>query len=424
MPMRSARDSVSSYDARSPWTPPPTTRSMIRKLHNGHVLGVAAFAAPLMGLYAPRTTAVLVILTAVAATSVRKYRGDTWPVPGHCAVIALAAIVVWSAISLAWTIEPLGSAANGLARLAIMLACGMVVVEIARRLELEERRVFHQLLLAGFALALALVAVERATDFPLRRHLPLRDDNPITLMQSFNRGLTVLALAVFPVALVLWRRSQALALAAWAGTLALLATMHNAAAVTAVAFGGAFAAAAYVSPRVAPIALATALLGATLVAPIAARQIPLPAEFPLESTALSGSAHHRLMIWRFTADRIADRPLFGWGFDASRSIPGGDAILGPGEVALPLHPHNAPLQWWLELGLPGALIGVAFLTATVRAIRRAILGRTESAAAFGLMVSATVMAFVSYGIWQSWWVAIIALSAALLTASAARRVER
>jgi hypothetical protein len=39
------------------------------------------------------------------------------------------------------------------------------------------------------------------------------------------------------------------------------------------------------------------------------------------------------------------------------------------------------------------------------------------------MVSATVMAFVSYGIWQSWWVAIIALSAALLTVSAARKVE-
>jgi O-antigen ligase len=129
------------------------------------------------------------------------------------------------------------------------------------------------------------------------------------------------------------------------------------------------------------------------------------------------------MIWRFTADRIADRPFFGWGFDASRSIPGGDKILGAGEVALPLHPHNAPLQWWLELGLPGALIGVAFLTATVRAIHRAILGRTDSAAAFGLMVSAAVMAFVSYGIWQSWWVAILALSAALLTASAARRVE-
>jgi hypothetical protein len=39
------------------------------------------------------------------------------------------------------------------------------------------------------------------------------------------------------------------------------------------------------------------------------------------------------------------------------------------------------------------------------------------------MVSAAVMAFVSYGIWQSWWIAIIALSAALLTASAACKVD-
>ncbi len=63
------------------------------------------------------------------------------------------------------------------------------------------------------------------------------------------------------------------------------------------------------------------------------------------------SGIHRLLIWRFTADRIAERPALGWGMDASRALPGGktdlaqlfpDAGLLPGSEALPLHPHDAP----------------------------------------------------------------------------------
>jgi O-antigen ligase len=133
---------------------------------------------------------------------------------------------------------------------------------------------------------------------------------------------------------------------------------------------------------------------------------------------LPGSTHHRLVIWRFTAERIAERPFLGWGFDGSRSVPGGDEDLGVGETALPLHPHNAALQWWLELGLPGAAIGAAFLLALVRAIVRDLPDRPSAAAALGLLVSGTVVANVSYGIWQGWWLAALALSAALMVAVA------
>jgi hypothetical protein len=45
-------------------------------------------------------------------------------------------------------------------------------------------------------------------------------------------------------------------------------------------------------------------------------------------------------------------------------------------------------------------------------------GRAESAAGYGLLVAATLIANLSYGIWQSWWVAALALSAVFLAASA------
>ena len=72
--------------------------------------------------------------------------------------------------------------------------------------------------------------------------------------------------------------------------------------------------------------------------------------------AIKGSAGHRLLIWSFVGERIAERPLLGWGLDASRAIPGGKEEIRPGLTRLPLHPHNAALQVWLELGMPGALL--------------------------------------------------------------------
>src|SRR6185503_20527219 len=58
----------------------------------------------------------------------------------------------------------------------------------------------------------------------------------------------------------------------------------------------------------------------------------------------------RLDYWSHAIDWIAMRPLKGWGLDASR-------VFGPG---IKLHPHNAPLQVWLELGVVGAVLAAAF----------------------------------------------------------------
>ena len=94
-------------------------------------------------------------------------------------------------------------------------------------------------------------------------------------------------------------------------------------------------------------------------------------DLPVER--LPTSALHRMLIWDFTAERIAERPLLGWGMEASRTVPGGRGqpeaaaldrmrVTDPGQrrwfaephvQILPLHPHNGALQLWLELGAVG-----------------------------------------------------------------------
>ena len=122
------------------------------------------------------------------------------------------------------------------------------------------------------------------------------------------------------------------------------------------------------------------------------------------------SAGHRLLIWSFVGDRIAEHPLRGWGLDSSRSIPGGSDPIRPDETWLPLHPHNAPLQVWLELGVPGAVLFALLGGWLWLAVGRADWPRLYAAAAGGSLATAFVASVATYGIWQEWWQGTLAFS--------------
>lgn len=139
------------------------------------------------------------------------------------------------------------------------------------------------------------------------------------------------------------------------------------------------------------------------------------------------SFYHRLYIWNFVGQNVFKKPLLGWGMNASRStlfsgrktsfdIPstgsGGEPTTAHFENVelLPLHPHNVALQLWLELGFVGILLGIAFLFSFI--IRTAptldsLLANRFSY--YGSLTAALTVYLVSYGMWQSWWLALLGL---------------
>jgi hypothetical protein len=119
--------------------------------------------------------------------------------------------------------------------------------------------------------------------------------------------------------------------------------------------------------------------------------------------AVKLSAGHRLLIWSFVGDRIAEGPLAGWGFDASRAMPGGKDLIRPGQTWMPLHPHDAPLQLWLELGVPGAVLFALIVALVWFALADIDWPRLFAAAAGASLMAALVVSFASYGIWEEWW---------------------
>jgi exopolysaccharide production protein ExoQ len=388
-----------------------------RAIHNGHVLGAAGFLAPILSVYAPLGLAPLLVVVALASLVVCRLSGDRWPVPRHPVGYILAAALVWGAVTIAWGIEPPRAALSGVLRLALVMVSGLIVVQVAARLPKTERDVTRRWLVTGFALAVVGLVIDRLTDASIRRLLPISPalEASLFVMENFNRGITVLGLLSFPLALILWRRASALGIAAWLVVFAVALSLSSDATKLAMGFGGVMVLCGLTWPRRAVAAAGAIFAVLTLAAPAIVEAIPPPDELPpVGSLPIPNSAHHRLQIWRFTADRVGDRPLFGWGYDSSRSIPGGSVTLASAEAALPLHPHNGMLQWWLELGAVGGVLGAALLAAIAVAIRRYAADRLESAAVLGQYSAAVVIAALSFGTWQGWWVSALFLSGAFV----------
>jgi O-antigen ligase len=106
--------------------------------------------------------------------------------------------------------------------------------------------------------------------------------------------------------------------------------------------------------------------------------------------------------WSYAVERIAERPLAGWGLDASRAF----------SPHIQLHPHNGALQVWLELGLPGAVLLALVWAQNYRRLgregRRLVAPATAGSAAVYLFFG-----LVSFGVWQEWWLALGALVAVI-----------
>jgi O-antigen ligase len=187
-------------------------------------------------------------------------------------------------------------------------------------------------------------------------------------------------------------------------------TLDGTAAKIALALSVVVAALLYYRRRAVARGLAALSMLAILTAPLTLPRLGhYPALFATVD-AFKESAGHRLMIWSFTGERIAERPFLGWGLDAARAIPGGKDEIRPAETRLPLHPHDSALQLWLELGAPGATLYALIVGLLWLRLGEAPWPRLYAAAAGGSLFAASAVAFAGWGIWQEWWLGTLGLA--------------
>ena len=308
-----------------------------------------------------------------------------------------SSLLVWGCVSALWSIDPLRSL-DLTARLAGLFAAGLAMAAAADSVSAPRR--VSAFLLGGFVLAIAMAAVDLASHGALSKPFSDRFYQPAWLNQA-SVAFAILLLPASAALLVRGHKVLALLFALAAG--ATICALAGTAAKVALAAGLPMALLCYWRRAG---AARMAALGAILVivtAPLIFPRLERGSDLVETADAIKLSAGHRLLIWSFVGDRIAEHPLAGWGLDSSRAIPGGGDPIRPGETWLPLHPHNAALQLWLELGAPGAVIFALLIGSAWLALAAAEWPRLFAAAAAGSLATGFVATFATYGIWEEWW---------------------
>jgi O-antigen ligase len=339
----------------------------------------------------------------------------------------LLPLVLVLAASCFWAPDRQASALLAV-RLTCLLAAGTVLAGTLGRLA---RPILLSLLVAlgsGMVVAGVAVAVDLVAGTPWVKLL--HGAGGVPEGDFYSRGAVFQGLLATPLAIALWRAGeQRLAAGQWMASAASVLLGVQLAAKLALVCG-----------LVAGVAvLGLPLLRWVVPAAIVIGSIGLPWALPVDLTAQQGcwliqhkpSGMHRLLIWNWVDARIRERPALGWGLDAARRMPGGQERVDlrrcddPPAVRprlsseiLPLHPHNAALQIWLELGGLGIAAAVFGVVAASVTRMRALAG-PEAAPLAAVLAAGAAAAMLSFGIWQEWWVAVLCIGLAIGNAGSA-----
>ena len=365
------------------------------------IVGLIALSTPICILYIPLFLAVVLPVTAIFLLTFRFATGrpkfDFDPIPSG-AILGMLAVVV---LSVFWSYAS-ELTLDRLPRTVIAVVSGIVFITAVKGLDDRTARVFSRCFLTGMLLVLLLIMIERLSGGMLLPY-SVKNDTEVFFLNHFNRPLSIMSVLIWPVVVILARRHWGLAIAAIGLYLGCLPFFVNISAFAAIAIGAIIFAFVYILPKTGPMIVGAILATTIVAAPTIDHYLPAPKTL-FESLSLPRSTYHRLLIWNFTSQRIAERPILGWGFNTSREMPGGHNNLDVSEVALPLHPHNAALQWRLELGIFGALFGAAIVLVSTQMATRYAAGRVARAGALASIGATFVIAMISFGAWQTWWV--------------------
>jgi len=271
-------------------------------------------------------------------------------------------------------------------------------------------RLFKVLPVAAAIGALAL-GVELSLHGPLLKLVR----GPAAGLFQYNRGFSYLVVLGFPIMAGLWVTKRRWLILLFILILLLPASLtESRAAKLAVVLGLLTALAAHLLP----LMTRRSLMALSIVAigwPFAVQQLFLHHHKWIES--LPSSWQDRMELWDYMSYRILERPIFGWGLGSSPTLPLAEphGSLYRYELVSAPHPHNAIIQLWVELGLPGLAFGLIFAFFMLNRAGR--LPHSLMPFAMGAWMAAFCLAMISYNFWtDSLWsaLALTAFAFALL----------
>lgn len=395
-------------------------RPAAEHLRAAAVLALAAM--PVAMVVAHRSSLLVVTVAAVLAAAAAGQDGEGRALLRRLAAllgspvgIAAVAALGWALLAVTWSSRP-GPSLGAYGEFGLALVSGLV---LAATLPGRMAPAAPLWFAAGLLVAAALVVVDLSTGLAIRRAAGLRAQGFV-----LNRpALTLLVLLPATVWLLGRDGRRGLATLVAAAVVVAILRSESGAARLGLLAAGAASGLALVSRRAAVVLVGAGLLAAVAVAPVlgevADRLLPAPVY-----RALAGAhARDRVDIWTAFGAAVREAPFLGHGFGSSARL--GDAPVAarvdPAHRTLLAvgHPHNAPLQLWVELGAVGAALAATILVLVLG--RVGAMGTGEAAVALAILAGGGADMMVGQGAWQGWWPAAIGAALVLLAHGRAER---
>ncbi len=380
----------------------------------GLVLALFCLLLAPLGLMADKAVVPLVLAAALAGGIAAGRAALPWRSLDRDLALTFGLFIAWCLLTTVWSLNP--PAAAGLAlRVGLMLFALLYLATLARLLDAPQRRRVACGFCLGFGVTVVVIAVELAFGAPIFTLLKGPAESTYAAISQLNRGVSAVAILVWPLAALAWQQRQRWLAVALPPTLfAFTLLSESSASMLALGAGLLAASLASLGRGAARLVLAVAVIGALLGSPAI---VELLKHTGLEqSRFVSQTGLYRMHIWDFVIDRIAERPVVGWGFDASPNLPiEGAQPFRPGGKVVPSHPHNGPLQIMVEIGAVGSLLVVGLLFLIGRRIDN--LKHQHRSFAVAMFITILSIASTAYGIWQNHWLAMIGGAAVVFIAT-------
>lgn len=365
----------------------------------GWVSVAAAVLIPLIGWLSPLGFAPLLAVMGVLSLPALRITDNDRPV-----LIVLLGALVWGAVSTTWSpSHPTQIDHRVIVQVALALPLLWSAICGARRADPRLNNLALKVLGWGLAFHGLMLLVDVVTNARFYQYLHQRYLAPIRIdLAQTNVGHSSFVLAVLWPAILIGRLQrfwQLLPLGvAIAGTILAAHVFGADAPVLAFPLSAIAMLLVWSRPTLGPRLIAGAAAAFSLLMPGLIWMVRATGDYGVleHDVPLSWSA--RMNYWSHTIDWISQEPVRGWGLDASRAMGSG----------ISLHPHNGALQLWLELGLIGAVTAAAFWGLCFIRLEREEPDLAMSAVA-GSAVAFLLFAWINYGVWQQWWMALGAL---------------
>jgi O-antigen ligase len=413
-------------------------KSRINQSPISMAFSLVGLLTPTIALYATKGIIILFGLTVLVCFFVFITKKEARPIYPKSLGLSVLALTVWAVASLAWSISTdlSWSVAHSI---PICMLGGFLIVMSLKTLNSIDRIVVCRSTVWGFFLGASLALIDITTNLSISKILSILIHNGVWSIANINNmdmrgfvinnGVTLLAMLLWPTLMILHSQKRyKLAFIGLVATLYIISKSFNFAAAVAVGIGSLSFLIASLAPRIVYRSAAVGLTLLVLSAPFAMNALPDARTIGKALPELSYSVYPRLVIWQYASNLVIENPLFGHGIRTSRALNKSDTkisflyrdndeIHSGSTEAIPLHPHSGLIQIWLELGAGGAVLGLILIISILWNISKSCASQTGKALAFSALACSICLISVSYGLWQSWWLASLWLQGLLMTLS-------